>query len=458
MFRILAFIEHDFFVRNFVTSGAFDLLIGYKDFGFCVSEITSKLRSSIPAEKLVGMYKRSSRNMDLVFHFFQISMRALRSKSTTFDIKAKANWPGHQRLIVYGVYNLLSLPIFFRLGKKVLLKLFENNYDVEKIVQEYKPDLVIFPFTGVEGTGVELVSLSRKYGFKTFFLVNGWDNLSSKGILPYLPDYLGVWGPQPLVDAVNIQGMPAHRVFMLGCARYEHYLKRDNAELRLFPHNYILFAGAATASDEVTPLRILESVLEELSLHDVKIVYRPHPGRDEKHRGFEIFEPEKYRHVILDPQIADYYLATTQRNSESLSGQCLPELKYYSSLVNNAIFIISPMSSMILEAALFDVPALVLAHDDGCSLIPPHLQAKFRHFDGADEVPGWFFVRKLDELKQSFKMLLERFKTETPLNREFRPVLSSAVKRYLFHDGRSYAQRLEEAARVILAMTNKRDF
>lgn len=106
---------------------------------------------------------------------------------------------------------------------------------------------------------------------------------------------------------------------------------------------------------------------------------------------------------------------------------------------------------MTLEAALFDVPCLVLAHDDGYHPIPGSLQAKYRHFEGGEEVPGWFFVKNLDELKAQFKMLLQRLKNETPSNREFRPVLSEAMKKYLYQDGRSYAQRLYQAVKLIEA-------
>jgi hypothetical protein len=166
-----------------------------------------------------------------------------------------------------------------------------------------------------------------------------------------------------------------------------------------------------------------------------------------------VFRPEEFRHVMLDPQVAEAYLAAYGKPDEPLPyfGMCLPQLQYYPSLLNHALFIVTPMSSMLLEAALFDTPALVLAHDDGVNLIPPHLQARFRHFEGADEVPGWFFVREAGEIRRTFSSLLRRFQSETAEEREFRPILSAAMKRYLFHDGRTYAERLEEAVEYILA-------
>jgi len=454
MFRVLAFIENDMYMRNFVASGAFDLLLQQEGFGLCVSDAVRKLRSSIPDGSLAGIYQRSRENIATVYNFNKVSTLALRDKSSTLDIKARVGW--------FGQYTpdevLLASAKEFCLTRDFFVRRFKSNPSLERIVAQYRPDLAIFPITGVEATGAELVMLSRKYGFKTFFLVNGWDNLCSKGVFPLLPDYLGAWGPQALVDAVDIQGMKPHRIFLLGCARYQDYFRPGIAEKSPFPHRYILFAGATTPCDEITPLRLCEEALEEAgrrpgeaSLSDVKVVYRPHPWR-EKRRCFDLFEPEEYRHVMLDPQVADDYFKEKRQGTESVSSQNYPALAYYPSLVNNALFVISPMSSMTLEAALFDVPALVLAHDDGYHPVPPRLQAEYKHFEGAEEMPGWFFVREIEEIKPRFASLLQRLKDESPSRRQFRPALSLATRRYLYQDGESYAHRLYEATRVIQAM------
>lgn len=446
VFRVLAFIENDMYVRNFVTSGALDLLMQAEGFGICVSKMVRRLRSSIPADRIRGVYEWNQNNLDLVYQLNKVSTLALREKSSTLDIKAEA--------CLFGEYTpdemVLASARDFGMTRGFFVRRLKDNPSLERIVAQYRPHLAVFPITGVEATGAELVSLSRRHGFRTLFLVNGWDNLCSKGVFPLLPDYLGAWGPQSLVDAVDIQGMRPHRIFLLGCARYEDYFRPGVADQSPFPHKYILFAGATTPCDELTPLRHCEEVLEETGVSDVKVVYRPHPWR-EKRKCFDLFEPEKYQHVMLDPQIAADYFKEKRQDTESVSSQNFPALGYYPSLVNHALFVISPMSSMTLEAALFDVPALVLAHDDGYHPIPPHLQAEYHHFEGADEMPGWFFVRELAELKARFRSLVERFRDESPSKREFRPALSLATARYLYQDEKSYAQRLYEATQVIRA-------
>lgn len=438
MHRIVAFIENDMYVRNFITSGAFDQIATLDGFSVCLASNVTKLRSAIAPEKICGIYERLQHNVSMIYHFNMISMRALKEKSKTFAIKSETKWFSDASAFKYAESYA---PEEYASIKSKLIGMFQNNQSLERIICEQRPDLVIFPITGVEATGAELISLSRQYGFQTLFLINGWDNLSSKGIFPLLPDYLGVWGPQSLLDAVYIQGMPFSRTVLMGCARYEDYFVPENSSQKYFPHKYILFAGSVTPCDEITPLKLFDRLLEESGIPEMKIIYRPHPWRN-KRRCFDVFQPEDFKHVMLDPQVANGYYKEKRQGTESCSSQNYPELKYYPSLVNHAQFIISPMSSMILEAALFDAPALVLAHDDGIHPIPPSRFAQFEHFQGAEEVPGWYFAKTLDAARELFKMMVDEFGHETPETRKLRPALSFSIRRYLYEDGYSYAQRL----------------
>jgi hypothetical protein len=451
MQRIVAFIENDMYVRNFITSGAFDAVATLDGFSVCLASNVTKLRSAVAPEKICGAYERSQHNISLIYHFNMISMRALRDRCRSFEIKSRTNW--------FNDSNGMNYPDTFTPAENESLTTkisagFQDHPAVERIIQQERPELVIFPITGVEATGAELVLLSRRYDFKTLFLINGWDNLSSKGIFPLQPDYLGVWGPQSLLDAVNIQGIPFDRTVLMGCARYEDYFVPENSAQKYFPHRYILFAGSVTPCDELAPLRVFDQLLDELQTPDIKIIYRPHPWR-QKRRCADMFNPEEFKHVMLDPQVARTYYKEKQSGTESASSQNYPELKYYPSLVNHAQFIISPMSSMILEAALFDVPALVLAHDDGVHPIPPSRFAEFEHFKGAEEIPGWYFTKTLDAARATFKNMLNDFGEETPETRQLRPMLSFAIRRFLYEDGFSYAHRLALLAKSILA--KKRD-
>jgi len=444
--RILIVLENDLYVRNFVTSGAFDALFDSGDVGVVTSEAVVKMADSIPTERLLGSFQRSA-NSNLVFAYNKLSIRALRRRSTTFDIKVRTEVP-------FGTYDIrhkiASTPLIFDLlTKRMMRRRFQPNKSLLAIVQSLRPELVIFPFTGVEASGYELVRMGPRFGFRTLFLVNGWDNLSSKGIMPFRPDFIGVWGPQSAEDAKRIQGMPPDRVLLMGCARYEGFAAPEIGREPPFEFPYVLFAGSTTACEEIGPLQEFDRALTASGRSDLKIVYRPHPQR-ERRLCEDVFRPEEFRNVVIDPQVAEGYFGAKERKTENTSSQQYPALTYYPGLLRHARFVVSPMSSMTLEAALFDVPAMILAYDDGYHPIPGNLQASYRHFEGADTVPGWFFARSKSELRASFESMVERTRREHAGDRAFRPALSDAMRRYLHTDEIGYSRRLENAAREIL--------
>ncbi len=442
--KILAVLENDLYIRNFIISGAFDDLLKNKNFKICTSDLVTELKKDIPKGKHIGNYKRHEKNLGRVRVFLQISMKALSSKSSTFKIKSDAYIKNIKEKIINRIF---STPFTYPLAKNYFSENLEINRSLEKIIKKFKPDIVIFPFTGNESTGPELVILSKKYNFMTLFLVNGWDNLSSKGVFLFKPDYLGVWGQQQLVDAYDIQGIPPERCFLLGCARFEDYFKNLNPK-SIFKFKYILFAGAATANDELTPLNLLEKIMDQLRIADIKIMYRPHPWRHQR-KSLDFFDPEKYKHIILDPQVADNYIKINKSGVIGDANAFYPELDYYPKLLANALFIISPLSSILIEGAIYDVPSLVLAHPDPFNLIPASEQAKWHHFRGAREIYGWYFADSLKEIEEKFKKMLRIYKNDDLNKRLLRTILSNQIKKYIFFDNQSYSQRLKTVVDII---------
>ena len=156
------------------------------------------------------------------------------------------------------------------------------NADLERVLREVRPDLVLLPCSAYDPIGNDLARLAPSLGFKTLFLVDNWDNLSSKSIFWAKPDFLGVWGEQSRDHAERIHDIGRERVFLLGTPRFESYYAVDKTSpgTKAYPFPYILFCGSALAFDELSALRLLD---DELSRRPdlyggTKVVYRPHPA------------------------------------------------------------------------------------------------------------------------------------------------------------------------------------
>jgi len=447
MAEILAFIENDMYVRNFLSSGVFDELMTQRQLKISASELVSH-RSLRPWEAVrAAGYERHPRNRRVVFGFNKLAIRRYRQLSSTFAIKARTGIP-------FGTYDLRerikSHPwVYDHYVAPRLLSRISANESLEAVIAKERPKLVIFPITGVESTGYELIRLSRRYDFRTFFLVNGWDNLSSKTVFGELPDYMGLWGRQSMDDACSIHGLPADRGFLLGCARYEPYFSGRDFNTSPFSFPYAVFAGATTPYDELTPLRMFDQELSRLGAGEFKIVYRPHPWRDKRNCD-DLFKAEEFRHTVLDPQVEEAYYDNKRTGQESVSAKSMPSLDYYPALLNNASFVISPISSMSLEAALFNVPAIVLANDDGIHELSAHLLAQFKHFEGGRQVKGWQFVDQLSDLSQTLEQVYGATREDSPSSRSFAPLLARSMAPFLHMDQRSYGRRLLDAVDVIL--------
>ena len=270
-------------------------------------------------------------------------------------------------------------------------------------------------------------------GIRTLFLIDNWDNLSSKSVFWAAPDFLTVWGAQSRDHAVEIHGIPAGRIRIIGTPRFQKYYEIDALKTQShFAFEYVLFVGSALAFDELTALRLLE---KELAAHPevyrgLKVVYRPHPWRADRHCP-DRFEEAEFRHVVLDPQVRDaYYRVDTSVQ---------PGLDYYPTLLSRAHLVVGPLTTMLLEALICGTQVLAIAYDDGVHYTSPHNALKYyRHFEGIESIRGLHFTRSKADLCGDLRRLAA---APPPLTRG--EILAS-LQHFIHSDDKPYAQRLGE--------------
>ena len=68
------------------------------------------------------------------------------------------------------------------------------NKNISDYVAKIKPDLVVYPTNAFEPLVSEIPIICKNHKVKSYFLIDNWDNLSSKSILINQPDYISVWG------------------------------------------------------------------------------------------------------------------------------------------------------------------------------------------------------------------------------------------------------------------------
>lgn len=424
--RKLIVIGDDLYVRSFVQSGAFAAIDGDETY-FVGAGSMQKLAELEQHPNYVGAvddpplrYERYARIRAILVAAYRFRSRTLRLKTrqlawkTRLDLKVHA-LPGIRKRTIDALLDEIGL-----------------NDDFQRVLRDVRPDVVIAPTAGTDVLVIDAVRGARAEGVPSMLLINGWDNLSSKTTFSVRPDYLGVWGEQSVEHAVRIHGMPRDRVFPIGVPTFQQYFGFDPAEQPSpYPFRYVLFSGCALPFDELTALRELDRVVEEMGDDRLKIVYRPHPWRQPRACP-DLFREEDFRHVVIDAQVRDAYYEAARQGRTLGPAEILPSLDYYPSLIGHAQFVVSPLSTMLVEAALLERPVLVIAYDDFVHDMPPSLVAKFDHFAGIEEIDGFSFCRRLDQLGEAFERM--------PPARH--GSLRDQVREWLFFDDDSYAVRL----------------
>jgi len=292
---------------------------------------------------------------------------------------------------------LLSSRWVFPVYRAYMLWRLGEDRDLKRLLQEERPDIVVHP-TVLEGVFVtDLVSLCSELGTPTLYIMNSWDNPSSKAMMLGKPDFLAVWGEQTRNHAQQFLDMRDEQIVVLGPAQFEAYripppLTADEFKktIGLEPSTgIILFAGSANGFEEVDQLELLDDAINSGEL-DAHVVFRPHPWRGSRADERD-FHSCQFRHITMDPNMLECYELSRDQASHEERPLVYYQADYRDShvVLNAADIVVSGISSMMLEAALIGRPVV-------CSVFDRHMRdmpvlnrvSKMFHFREFFEVTG----------------------------------------------------------------------
>jgi hypothetical protein len=309
-------------------------------------------------------------------------------------------------LIRFEAYVIASSPFF-----PTYLNLFIHNLTphpvLKSVLDKVNPDLVIYPSSTYEAIGNDVISECKRLNIKSLFLIDNWDNLSSKSVLWQKPSYISVWGDQSKAHAMEIQGMQDNQIYKLGTPRFNSYFMHRDEDLKSpYPYRYILFVGTTLPFNEAYALYMMDKVIDsnQSTFPNTKIIYRPHPWR----QGTDSISKFSLRHVIVDKQLRESYF------KQDFSENIQPEISYYPQLLQNAEFVTGGLTSMVIEATIFRQPFIALVHEDDSPVTTPkNIYKNFTHFREIDQMRNIIFCNSLSSIKKSFIEASEQKLTNT---------------------------------------------
>jgi hypothetical protein len=277
-------------------------------------------------------------------------------------------------------------------------------------------------------------------------LQSGWDNLSSKGLVYGRTPFLGCWGPQSVEHARVIQRLSRKRVTALGAPHYEFLRPAPPEAVRQLrarlgvgeSERLMLFGGSFRQFDETSTLRELDRAITRGRLEPVRIVYRPHPWRAARRHEDSFFQHE-WDHVIFDPDMRDRYLREQTESGYIKRHTPMFDMAYLSTLISAADAVISPMSTLLVEALLLAKPTMAIAFDDGKHRYNPSVTAQTTHFDALRDCPALIWCADATRLVKDCARLLKPRSGEKR-DRTRRACLEQIVTR----EPGTYAERLAD--------------
>lgn len=412
----------------------------------------------------VGRYRRWN---DL----FTLSGFAYASRSDSFRIRSvglyRGRWPSIRLLTrsprdflryfwrillflqkqpLYYALKLASLPPFYRAFRAWTIARQGRSPAVESLLDAKKPDFVLLPTSLHEYFIHDVILSAQARNIPTIALQGNWDNVSSKGILFFHPDILGVWGEQARGEAMAVQEFSPESLQVLGAAQFESFRRPSSIARDKFleaaglplDRPMIVFAGNARGFDEIAALQDLEAAMDEGRLEKASVIYRPHPWSGKN--GHRLFRERQWRYSILDPDTAE---AVKPREKGVIADESnnVPNFyygfDYLNTLYSHAAAMVVPYSTAILECMIKGVPIVTIAYSDDDSHWGPDLTAQMRHCVDLWDIPGIFRCDRRSDLPRHVAAALVFH-----ANPVARDKLRNASRYFVDFSDRPYADRL----------------
>jgi hypothetical protein len=452
--RVAIFIEHDILYRHFVQSRAFGQLSKKADVTFVFAAPSSdnkRLTTTLDPAEIGAPVELLPVEPQRVFYWrrlFQVSQLVWRPGADWKHLRAITRYfLGRNASILSTVLALpVIYPVFHWLTHHRINRLPSK---MEQLVARLRPDVLVHP-TVFDGYFInDFVLVGRRIGIPTVAIMNSWDNPSSKRSVVGQPDRVLVWGPQTKAHAAKYMGMNPDRIMSFGAAQFEIYerparITRDEfcRRHKLDPNKrLLLYAGSSKGADEFEHLRLIEAAIDRGELQNAAIIYRPHPWGAGGYKGERLLD-YPWQHVAIDMSMRSYleivragrknakFLADYADTHDTLS--CIDAL-------------VSPLSTIILEAALHGKPVLCLMADSksGSSF---DLQKRLVHFEDLYNCPVVLMAHDENELVPKLTELLSHVGDEA-----FAANLRAACRHFVADFDKPFSERIFDALEQVVA-------
>lgn len=257
--------------------------------------------------------------------------------------------------------------------------------EFDPVLSHHRPDLVVTGTPGFNQDDVHALRSARRLKIPTATVMLSWDNLTSKGFMNGVPDYLLVWSELMAQEAVEYHDYPRRQIFQTGAAQFDHYhqaqQKTDQLAWRtahgIPAHAFLMMYGTinpAICEHEVDILKTIIATMRKAELRRPPYLWiRLHP---------QVVHGNTRR--SLDPFLAlradDVHVEIPPVNESKLEWD-LPknDADHLRNLLASADMVVTTSSTLSIDAACAGTP-IVNVFFDGRQVHPAQSVARFKKY------------------------------------------------------------------------------
>ena len=374
--KILIFIETDVVVRHFIFSDAFKKLQNSHDVVFVFPDGDKRLGAIRPANLNLNGCRRLKlepyiKRLKLWrIRFFVEKLRYKKGISINVIRQWRKDFKDGNPIYAFFLYRLFGMPLIFKVFTIIVNILISRNqnYGMLEILSKEKPDLLIHPSV-LEGSYIDdVVFYGNKMKKDIIIIMNSWDNPLTKRSVVNKDYNLLVWGKQTKEHALQYMGLKEDKVIEFGSAQFDIYYEKNNDEQdstsikKNLKSNLktLLYAGSSKYADEFSHLLKIDNAISDGLLPKLKVIYRPHPWGGCGYEGHR-FKNYKFKNVIYDKNMISYI----SRDFETDYSKFLPDMKLTKNLLESVDIVLSPLSTILLEAMILGkIPICLMTEDE----------------------------------------------------------------------------------------------
>ncbi|MDC3175758.1 hypothetical protein OA859_00685 [Prochlorococcus sp. AH-716-D13] len=411
--KILIFIETDVVIRHFIFSKAFHELHKFHNIVYVFPDGDKRL-GNISLDKLD---LKNSKRLTLMPYVKRLKLWRLRffveklRRKKDVPNEVLKQWRRDFRLgnPLYAkyIYQFFGLPFVFNIFTLMVNLLIKRlpNLKLIKILKKERPDILIHPSV-LEGSYIDdVVFYGNKFKIPVVVIMNSWDNPLTKRSVVNKDYFLLVWGPQTKQHAIKYMGLDKNKVLEFGAAQFDIYnfsdfqLDNNNNKVIDIDKKTLLYAGSSKFCDEFSHLvKIDEAIIEGL-LPAMKVIYRPHPWGQCGYRG-DRFKNYNFENVIFDENMKEYL----SRDFSKDYSKFLPKLEDTKDLLLKVDFVLSPLSTILVEAMLLGKVPICLMPENELQAEHYHMVKKSPHFKEILENKEIIVINGTDSLIDGIKI------------------------------------------------------